>query len=338
MSAQNPTPSPILFYETVNAYERTAALKAAVELDLFTAIGEGKQTPAEIAERCVATERGVRILCDFLVVCGFITKQDARYELTKDSSIFLDRRSPAYLGGTLEFLLAPTLIESFKDLAAAVRKGGTTLPEEGTTAPENPVWVNFARGMASMMRMPAQLMTGLLSYETGRKLKVLDIAAGHGMYGITFALANAGAEITALDWPNVLEVAKENAERAGLSERYRTIAGSAFDVEYGNDYDLILITNFLHHFDSPTCEKFLSKVRAALADNGRAVTIEFVPNEDRITPPATATFALTMLATTPHGDAYTFAEFERMFQNAGFSGSELHQLPPTPSQAIISHK
>lgn len=338
MSAQNPTPSPILFYETINAYERTAALKAAVELDLFTAIGEGKQTAAELSERCAATERGVRILCDFLVVCGFITKQEARYELTQDSAVFLDRHSPAYLGGALEFLLAPTLIESFKDLAAAVRKGGTTLPEEGTTAPENPVWVNFARGMGSMMRMPAQLMTGLLSYEPERKLKVLDIAAGHGMYGITFALANAGAEVTALDWPNVLEVAKENAERAGLSQRYRTIAGSAFDVEFGGDYDLILITNFLHHFDAPTCEKFLSKVHAALADDGQAVTIEFVPNEDRITPPATAIFALTMLATTPHGDAYTFAEFQRMFQNAGFSGSELHQLPPTPSQAIISRK
>jgi ubiquinone/menaquinone biosynthesis C-methylase UbiE len=338
MSAQTHTPSPILFFETVNAYQRTAAIKAAIELDLFTAIGEGKQNASELAERCRATERGARILCDALVIFGFLTKQDDRYGLTADSSIFLDRRSQAYVGGSLEFLLSPTITDGFKDLAAAVRQGGTILPEEGTIAPENPVWVNFARAMTPLTTMPAQLMTGLLSYEPGRKLKVLDIAAGHGMYGITFAQQNAGAEITALDWPNVLEVAKENAHRAGLNERYRTIAGSAFDVEFGNDYDLILITNFLHHFDSPTCEKFLRKVHAALADNGQAVTLEFVPDENRIAPPATAIFSLTMLASTPRGDAYTFHEFARIFQNAGFSKSEIHQLPPTPSQAIISQK
>jgi hypothetical protein len=79
-------------------------------------------------------------------------------------------------------------------------------------------------------------------------------------------------------------------------------------------------------------------VHAALADNGRAVTLEFVPNDDRVTPPEAATFSLVMLAGTPAGDAYTFRELESMFRNAGFSGSTLHQLPPTIQQAIISEK
>jgi chemotaxis methyl-accepting protein methylase len=88
---------------------------------------------------------------------------------------------------------------------------------------------------------------------------------------------------------------KENARNAAVSDRYRTIEGSAFDVEYGSGYDLVLLTNFLHHFDTATCETLLRKVHAALADGGRAVTLEFVPNEDRISPPEAAGFSMMML-------------------------------------------
>src|SRR5689334_2402608 len=96
-------PSPVLFFQTVNAFQRTAAVKAAVDLELFTAIGEGKQTVPELARRCHAAERGVRILCDHLVVLGFLTKTADRYALTPDAAVFLDRRSPAYAGGIVEF-------------------------------------------------------------------------------------------------------------------------------------------------------------------------------------------------------------------------------------------
>jgi hypothetical protein len=82
----------------------------------------------------------------------------------------------------------------------------------------------------------------------------------------------------------------------------------------------------------------LHKVRAALADGGRAVTLEFVPNDDRVTPPDAAAFSVMMLTSTPSGDAYTFAELERMFANAGFSRSTFHPLPPTIQQVIISEK
>ncbi len=107
-------------------------------------------------------------------------------------------------------------------------------------------------------------------------LKVLDIAAGHGMFGITIAQRNPEAEIVALDWAAVLEVANENAVKAGVDARYSTIAGSAFNVDYGDGYDLVLITNFLHHFDPPTNETFLRRVHAALKPGGKAITLEFV--------------------------------------------------------------
>jgi SAM-dependent methyltransferase len=270
-------------------------------------------------------------------VIGFLTKQAGRYGLTPDAATFLDRRSPAYTGGAIEFLNSPQLMDSFRNLAAVVRQGGTIQPAEGTLAPEHPVWVEFARAMAPMMAMPAEMAARLVLSSGGKVTRVLDIAASHGLYGLAFARQSPGTEVVALDWPNVLQVARENAERAGVSGRFRTIPGSAFEVDFAGPYDVILLPNFLHHFDPPTCEGLLSKVRAALAPGGRAVTLEFIPNEDRVTPPSAATFALTMLGTTPAGDAYTYREYESMFRNAGFSRSELHELPPSPSRVVISH-
>ncbi len=335
-SAQQPSPQ--LFFQTTNAYHRTEGLKAAIELEVFTAIGEGNTGAAKIAKRCKASERGTRILCDFLCIMGFLTKESGKYGLTAESAMFLDKRSQAYLGGAIDFILSPMLTEGFKNFADAVRKGGTAMSKEGMIAPEHPVWVKFARAMAPMMAMPAQLIAKLIDPSPDRKLKILDIAAGHGLYGIAFAANNKQAEVVALDWPRVLDVAKENARNAGVADRYSTIEGSAFDVDYGTGYDLVLLTNFLHHFDPPTNEKLLRKVHAALAEGGRAVTLEFVPNEDRISPPDAAAFSVMMLGGTPGGDAYTFSELERMFANAGFARAEIHQLPPSIEQVVISEK
>src|SRR5438477_85342 len=214
-------PDPAEIFAAFTAFHRTGALKAAIELDLFSAIAAGAATADDLARRCGASLRGVRILADVLA------------------------------------------------------------------------------------------------------------AAGHGMFGITLAQANPRAEIVALDWANVLTVAEENARAAGVQDRFRTIKGNAFEVDLGAGYDLVLLPNFLHHFDVAMCEAFLRRVRAALVPGGRAVTVEFIPDESRVTPTVAASFALVMLVGTPAGDAYTFAELERMFRNAGFEGSELRELPPS---------
>ena len=112
-------------------------------------------------------------------------------------------------------------------------------------------------------------------------------------------------------------MATENAEKFGVADRHHTVPGSAFDVEYGDGYDIILLTNFLHHFDKQTCEDLLRKIHPALAEGGKVLTLEFVPNDDRVSPPMEAMFSLVMLAATPAGDAYTFAELKKMFENAG---------------------
>jgi 2-polyprenyl-3-methyl-5-hydroxy-6-metoxy-1,4-benzoquinol methylase len=333
-----PPPSPALFMDTVNAFQRTEALKAAIELDLFTHVAAGRRTAADLAAACGASPRGVRILADYLCIFGFFRKDGDRYELTPDAAAFLDHRSPAYMGGAVEFLLDPLLRKSFETLTSAVRRGGTAVSSEGTVSSDNPVWVAFARAMAPLMRMPAELLAGLAGDDPGRPLRVLDVAAGHGLFGIAVARRFPRATVTALDWKNVLAVAEENARKEGVADRYKLLPGSAFDVNWGGPYDVVLLTNFLHHFDPPTNGMLAAKAFAALAPGGRALTLEFIPEADRVTPPPAAAFALTMLATTAAGDAYTFAEYERLFAAAGFARSEFHPLPPTTQQAVVSYK
>lgn len=218
MSVPNPSrqPSPELFFDTVNAYPRTACLKTAIELGVFTAIGEGAATPDSIGAKCGASPRGVRTVCDYLVTIGFLTKQDGRYGLTPDTAAFLDRRSSAYLSGAIDFLLSQELMEGFTRLTEALRKGGTAVQNEGTIKPENPMWVKFARAMAPMMALPAELIAQKVGAASAGKWKVFDIAAGHGLFGLAIARHNPNAEIVAFDWANVLEVAKENAAASDL--------------------------------------------------------------------------------------------------------------------------
>ena len=330
------TPEHIL--QTANAYQRTAALRTAVELDIFSAIAAGNTTASEIAGRCGASERGVRILCDYLCITGFLTKSDGRYGLKPDAAVFLDRKSPAYAGSILEFLNSREIMGNFDHLTAAVKKGGAAAPEDNTTTPDNPVWVTFARAMMPLMAFPAENLAENILKGSTAKMKVLDIAGGHGLFGIAFARQNPNAEVVLQDWAAVAEVAKENAVKAGVAARYRLLPGDAFQVEFGTGHDLVLLTNFLHHFDPPTVERLLKKVHAALAPGGRAVTFEFVPNDDRVSPPIAAAFPMLMLAGTPSGDAYTFAEFERMFKAAGFGRNVFIAPPGAPQQIIVSEK
>ena len=330
-------PSPELFFDGVRAFHTTAALKAAVGLDLFTHIAAGAGTPEALAEATGAAPRGLRILCDFLTVAAFVDKRDGRYQLTPSSAAFLDRRSPAYLGAIIDFLASPDMLRLFlDDPAAFVRNGGAV--GSGTVGPDDGIWVKFARAMAPFMAPTARATAEILDAEDPRDLHVLDIAAGHGLYGLELALRRPGTRVTAVDWAGVLEVAAENYRAKGIADRLQRQPGSAFEVDLGTGYDLALLTAFLHHFDEATCVRLLEKVHAALRPGGRAAATEFVPDEGRVSPPMPASFSFIMLATTPAGDAYTEAELDRMFRQAGFAATHSRKLLPSALTLIVATK
>ena len=338
MQSVNPAeapPNPGLVFDMVQAHQRTAALKAAIELDVFRAVGEGPGDVASIARHCAASARGIRILCDFLVINGILAKHGKSYSHTPTSAAFLDPRSPACMASVTEFLSNPQIDAVYDNLAEVVRTGRTTLPGAGTVEPDNPLWVVFAEKMAPMMGpMARPLGAVVLNGHTG-PMRVLDIAAGHGLFGIEIAKQHPEARITGLDWAPVLRVAIENARKAGVHDRYTMLPGSAFDVDFAGPYDAVLLTNFLHHFDKPTCVTLLKKVRAALTPGGRAATLEFVPNEDRVSPPAPASFSMTMLTTTESGDAYILSELSEMYSEAGFHHITAHPIPMSPHTIVL---
>ena len=200
------------------------------------------------------------------------------------------------------------------------------------------MWVRFARGMAGLMTMQAQLVAGQIVAApgvAGRPIKALDIAAGHGMFGIALLQQHPQACVGGLDWPNVLAVAREHAAKFHVVDRYTTLPGSAFEVDFGTDYDVILVPNFLHHFDAETNITLLKKVYAALKPGGRVVTLEFAPDDSRVTPPGAAAFAIIMLASTPAGDAFTVAELTAMYAAAGFHDVTTTMLP-LGSQRVLT--
>lgn len=321
-------------YDAALAYQKTAALIAGVKLGLFTELGHGSSSAAALAEVTHASERGIRILCDYLTVIGFLSKEGSSYSLTAASSRFLDQSSPSAVCDALDFLAAPEMIAlTLDDPVTYVRDGGS--PGLASTSPSNPVWVRFARAMVPFASPTAKRVAAYVAAQPQPPRKVLDIAAGHGLYGIEVAKISPETIVTAVDWEEVLAVASANAKAEGLQDRYRTVAGSAFDVSFEDGFDLVLLPNILHHFCHRDCVKLLRKAKAALSSTGEVLAIDFVPNPDRISPPEAASFAFRMLATTPDGDAHTLSDYQAMAEEAGFAGATGRPLSPTPETLIV---
>ncbi|MCX6603763.1 MAG: class I SAM-dependent methyltransferase [Acidobacteria bacterium] len=185
---------------------------------------------------------------------------------------------------------------------------------------------------------PAAEFMAEIASQPGAPAKVLDVAASHGLFGMAFARRNASTKVVAQDFATVLDVTRTKVTAAGLDSQYEFLPGSAFTVDLGQGYDVILVTNLYHHFDMPTCETLMRRFHAALADGGKMLILEMVPNEDRISPPAPASFAMMMLANTPSGDAFTLAEYQQMLTAAGFSGIEKLDVPQSPQQLVVAVK
>ena len=174
-------PTPELFVDAAFSYQRTAAIQAAISLDLFTAICSGADSVKELAAQTEASPRGIRILCDYLTVQGFLEKAGDRYRPTPSTQMFLNSKSPTYLGGVTEFMASPELIRVFlDDPASYVRRGGAL--GLSTLAPDHPIWVTFAKAMAPFVAPVAEAIAEEVGSWPTKPHKVLDIAAGHGAF------------------------------------------------------------------------------------------------------------------------------------------------------------
>jgi predicted O-methyltransferase YrrM len=323
----------------MNMAYRGAALRSAIELGIFTAIGGGARTAREIGQTVRASERGTRIVCDAMTAMGFLKKAaHGRYGLTPDSAAFLDQRSPYYMGALAKLSLQADAWPHLAKPWLAVRAGGSTMGRDADMEVELAEWKEFAGAIAPMMALPAQAFAKfLLPQSSHSRCDVLELAAGHGLFGIALGKRNRRARITALDWPSVVRTAKANAVRAGLRDRFSTIGGSLFDVDYRGPYDLVVIANFVHMLSPEQNGRMFRKALAALRPGGRMALYEFVVNEDRASPEVSAIFAMAMLTATKGGDVYTFSELERMCREAGFPRCELHALRGLEQRVVLAY-
>jgi len=180
------------------------------------------------------------------------------------------------------------------------------------------------------------MLADCLQEPVDRPRRILDIAGGHGLYGIEFAKRNPRAEIFAVEWQQVLDVALVNAVKHGVSERFHSIPGDVLSVAFGGGYDLALITNFLP--DLGSTEGLLKKIHSALAEEGRVVLFELMLDEDQVSPPVAVELDLTLLATTPRGETRTASELSDALRLAGFERVEIREVPSAPNRVAIAHR
>jgi ubiquinone/menaquinone biosynthesis C-methylase UbiE len=171
----------------------------------------------------------------------------------------------------------------------------------------------------------------------GKPVRVLDLAAGSGVWGVALAQNSPRVTVAALDYPSVLEVTRRVAERHGVAGRFSYVAGDLATAEFGGGYDIAILGHILHSEGRARSRELLKKTFHALAPGGTVAIAEFLVEEDRSGPPLGLIFAVNMLAATDEGDTYSFREISGWLREAGFAGPRTLDAPG-PSPLILASK
>jgi SAM-dependent methyltransferase len=324
MSSQpisEPAVSPDRILNQLQAYRGAAALNSAIELDLFTRIAHGTDTAGKIAAELSIPVHGVACLCDFLVREEYLFRQLDRYSLAEDAARFLDRTSAAYVGGSAAALHSPGLLASFERLTECVRKGGS---RDGKA---HPGWFGEAqsKALAKTIELPVK-----------SPVKILDLAAGHGLAGIALAKRYPQAIVVAVDRPDALQLAQQNADHARLSTRFQNIPGDPCRVSPGRGYDAVVLAAELFHRDPPQIHSLLKKSKDALKAGGRLFLFDFLAGETEEFTSAFVDARLLVLATARRGVPYSITEMSAMLKACKFNRVDTRRVPGTLGTLITA--
>jgi C-methyltransferase len=318
----------------------SAALKAGLDLEIFTHIAHGATTADQLAAAKKTTVRAMRILCDALVAYDLLNKSDGRYGLPPASALLFVKGSPAYMGGMSKIMGNPLMWEAASKLTDVV-KAGHPLLESVAEVPDNPFWHEFSQASRKMAAMNGPMVAEAAAefLGPGQPKRILDIACGSGMYGFSALKRFPEARLVSVDWPGVLKLAEPTAAQMGLKDRIEFRPGDIFTVDLGADYDLVLAVNIYHHFSIDQCIDLTRRLYAAGAPGGALMIVDFVPDEGRAHDRFALIFALTMLMGTQEGDTYTFNEYRRMLEAAGYRDATLKVIPaPRQIQAVVGRR
>ncbi len=327
------SPRPLM--RLLGDFGNSQILDAAIEYDFFTLIHRGFHTYEEIAREAGTVPRATRIVLDSLIALALVEKREGRYFLAPISATFLVRGQHSYMGDFRHVALA--LWDGMAHLKETLKSGKPLSRMD--TGGELEVWEKLVVGIIPIAQPVAHALCDLLGIGVERKgLRVLDIAGGSSIFGMTLLTRDPSSQVTQLDWPNVNSVAKRLNRERGLEGKIRFIDGefrSAAIEE--NHYDLVLASNFCR-FESPrgNQELFL-KAHQALKPGSLFVINDFLLNEERTAPTFALRFSVYTLTHTPEGECYTLSEYSRWLKDAGFASIKSHgDIPDTlPGTTLI---
>jgi 2-polyprenyl-3-methyl-5-hydroxy-6-metoxy-1,4-benzoquinol methylase len=328
--------SPAVIMQDITGAWRSRALVAAVELDVFSHIADGKRTAKDVAGRAGASPRGMGYLLDALTAIGYLRKTASRYSLLPVSAAFLVRGKTAYMG-TIAQAMSLTW-DAWKDLTEVVRSGrsaeAVNVAEKGKEffpkLVANIFPGNFAASTATVSRLPEK--------ERRKIHSILDVAAGSGAWSLAFAQAIPQAHVTTVDFPEMTPITRQFAEKFGVAARYEYHEGDLRQVDFGHDaYDLVILGHIVHSEGETHGKELLRKSYAALRPGGMLLIGEYVANDARTGPAMPLLFGLNMLLQTEEGNVFTFREYRAWLKAAGFRKVATIPVPP-PSTVIVATK
>jgi (2Fe-2S) ferredoxin/predicted O-methyltransferase YrrM len=312
--------------EMIRGYMPSRCILTALELDIFTAVGEGASAE-QIGMRIHANVRGVGILLNALVALGLLSKSGDEYRNTPESARFFQEGSKDNQRKGL--LHAANIWHRWSTLTEAVRRGAC-VPIDRANTPE---WtINFIAGMQRNSRDRAPLVVNALG--TDGVHRVLDLGGGSGAYSIAFAKASPDVRCEILDLPEVLPLTAEYVNQAGVSAQVSLRAGNMLHDDFGSGYDIVLLNAICHMFSEEQNRDIFRRARQALAPNGRLVVQDFILNPDKTGPQQAALFSVNMLVGTEAGASYSEAEYTGWMSAAGLNDVRRIKLPG-PSDLIV---
>lgn len=295
---------------------KAAIFRAALELEVWEKVAAGKDTSEQLAATEGWDPFGTRMMLDALCSLRLLNKHDDSYSLVPEAEYYLLPDKPTYRGN---FVLTELMWEGNGQLAEAIRTGKRPIYRDFTIGAMADHWVaDYAGSWVSPERNVEQFdaLWQALDIQPRDGLKVLDVACGPGRKSLSLARRHPGVQVTLLDWPQMLQVAKGVAAALGVEKQVTTIAGDLWTEDYGsNQYDIVWLGNITHFFSPEDNARLLRKSHDALAPGGVVIINSMVRRDGA---PSLLWIALWLYATSPCGDAYSFQDYKDMLEDAGF--------------------
>ncbi len=318
-------------------YTAPLILEAAIRHRVFDLLDEKPKTVEEVAAASGAAPRGLRAIMNALIGFDLLAKDaSGRYSLRPESAAFLVSTKPSFMGGIIKHT-SLQLIPIWLQLNDVVARGG---PDQGVNQERrgSEFFHNFVEDIFPMSYPSAQNLGRALDIAgANAPVKVLDLAAGSGVWSIALAQLSPRVSVTAVDWPGVLDVTRRVASRFGLADRYTYVAGDLLEADFGHGHNVATLGHILHSEGAERSRALLRKTYDSLAPGGTIAIAEFLVNDDRTGPPNGLIFAVNMLVATEHGDTFSFSEIARWLEQAGFENARMLDSPG-PSPLILADR